>query len=369
VKIGVSADWHVDNISKTYLIDGIPNREIDLGKQVNEMVRVCKQKNVKTFTIAGDLFDKNAVTGYYFNKVVDYLEMFTDNDIEVVIIQGNHETKESGIPLTNTLGRLRNKNIWVFDSITKFPAKDATIYLVPHIRRELFKQYKNYTEYVKDTIFKYKEKGKSIIIGHFQPTLAVPGSEQEMFAGSTRFVDCSIFKNALVVCGHVHKPQEMGRVIIPGSPVRFNKSERSEIKRFVIYDTVTNKLESAELNCQKMSLIKVDLFNKSVINFPKERIMKYKDALLYIDVISSKKNRYKVNSREIVSVFEDIGAKVVSFKVDLVGESGKLEKSVGRKSMTPNSVFNRMLTQIVKKEEEKKRIGNMGRKVMEEVSD
>jgi len=369
VKIAASADWHVDNLGKTYLIDGVSNREIDLGKQINEMVYVCKQKNVKIFFIAGDLFDKNLVTGYYFDKVVDYLEMFTDNDIEIVVIQGNHETKESGIPLTNTLKRLRNKNIWVFDSISMLPIGNATIFLIPHIRRDLFKQYENYTEYVKDVISKYKKISKPIIVGHFQPINSVPGSEQEMFAGSTRYIDCSIFKNALVICGHVHKPQEIGRVIIPGSPVRFTKSERNEIKRFVIYDTVTNKLESVELNCQKMSLIKVDFLNKNVVNFPREKISKYKDTLLYIDVVSSKKNRYRVNSREIISVFEDIGAKVVSFKVSTISEESRLKKSIRRKSMAPNNVFDRILAQVVKKEEERKRIGNIGKKIMGEVND
>ena len=46
MKIAVSADWHADYMSKTYLIDGIPNREIDLDKQIKIMVKECVKRKL-----------------------------------------------------------------------------------------------------------------------------------------------------------------------------------------------------------------------------------------------------------------------------------------------------------------------------------
>lgn len=368
MKIAVSADWHIDNMKRTYLLNGLPNREIDIDKQITTMLEESVKKEVDWFVIAGDLFDKHIMSAYYFNKVVDSLRMFQVSGIKIVVIQGNHEAKEAEVPLTNAIGKLKDKLIYVYDKISLI--QDAGIILIPHIRKDEYKRYKNYTEYVKEQVDQF-EISKPIVIGHFQPTNSRPGSEQEMFSGSTRFIDCSIFKNALVICGHVHKPQEIGRVIIPGSPVRFSLAERQEVKRFVVYDTETQNLESIPLHCQKMALIKIDLFSKNTFSIPYEQLRKYRNALVFIKITASKKNRYKIGARDIISKFEEAGAKVMSYEVHTLKEKeNKLKNSDTKNTlMTPNNIFARNVNKAVKKVEDRKRILSLGKKVLGEVND
>ena len=368
MKIAVSADWHLDYMNKTYLIDGIPNRELDLDKQITTMLDECCKRKVEWFVVAGDLFDKSVVSAYYFIKVVNAFRRFHLKNIKVAVISGNHETKESGTALTNILGKLHDKSIYVTDRIQLF--EKAGIIFIPHIKKEIYKDFENYTDYVKHEISKYKIS-KPIIIGHFQPTTSVPGAEQEMFAGSTRYVDCSIFKNSLVICGHVHKPQDIGRVIIPGSPVRHSLAERKEIKRFVIYDTETQNLESIPLHCQQMALINIDLYSKNTFSLPVEKLKKYKDQLVYIRITTSKKNRYKISARDVMSKFEQVNAKVMDYEVRTMKENTEeLEKSDGKTlSMMPNKIFIRNTNKMVENVESRKRIISLGKTILEVIND
>ena len=368
MKEAFTGDWHIDNIRKTYLVDGTPNREIDLDEQVNTMLKECIEREVEWFVILGDLYDKHVITAYYFNKVVDILRMFTHNKIRVVVIPGNHELKESGLPITSALSKLKDEYIYVYDRISL--VSQAGIILIPHVRRNEYKNYGNYTEYVKKEISRFKIS-KPIVAGHFQPTSATPGSEQEMFAGSTRFVDCSIFKNALVICSHVHKPQEIGRIVIPGSPIRFILSERDEAKRFIVYDTENQELESIGLNCQKMALVKIDLFSKNTLSLPDDKIRKYKNMLVYIKVTTSRKNRYRISAKDVTSKFEKMGAYVMSYEVHTIKDDKKEqeESDIKNVSMTPISIFSRITNKVVKKVDERKRILSKGKKALGEVND
>jgi len=377
MKIAISADWHLDNMRKTYLINGRPNREIDLDRQVEYMADKCVEKEVKLFFIAGDLFNKNYISGYFFNKAIDYLREFTARGIKVIVIPGNHELKEVGVPITNTIYQLRDKLIETWGDITLLEKHvtgcEVDILLIPHIRYGFIEKFESFTEYVTDVLRKWK-KGKKIIIGHFQPEGTIPGSEQEMFSGSTRIINPYIFGNHLVFCGHIHKPQNKKNLYIVGSPVRFNLAERKEDKRFIIYDTKADKVESIKLNCQKIILVKVDLYNKNTLNLSDKdmgKLKRFKNSIIYIRVEASKKNSHLINIGLIRELFEKINAKIVSYKMEIIKEQKEdKDKKSGRKlSMLPDKIFLRILNKKVKDSHDKSRLQKVGIKLLGEVSD
>jgi len=378
MKIAISADWHLDNMKRTYLIDGKPNREIDLDRQVDYMVKECVKREVQIFFIAGDLFNKNYVVGYYFDKAMNYLREFTARGIKVIVIPGNHELKEVGVPITNTIFQLRDKLIETWYDITLLEKHvtgcNADILLIPHVRYGMFEEFESFTEYIKEGDFLELGKGKKIIIGHFQPEGAIPGSEEEMFSGSTRIINPHIFKNNLVFCGHIHKPQDKKNIYIVGSPVRFNLAERKEEKRFIVYDTKANKVESVGLKCQKIVLIKVDLYNKNTFDLSDKdmgKLKKFKDSMIYIRVEAAKKNSHLINIELIKGIFEKINAKVFSYKMEIIkGQKIDKDKKSGRKlSMLPDRIFLRVLRKRIKDSHDKARIEKMGIKLLGEVSD
>jgi len=272
MKIGMTADWHIDNISRTYQIGCVSNRELDMFKQVDFMVKACIKRGVELFVIAGDLFNKTFVNAYYFSQAVDYLKQFTSKGIKVLIIPGNHEVSEAGWPLTNILAELGSDKIFVCDEVTTLNFSGVDLFLIPHIRRDEFKEYDSFTDFVKE-IWKGL-LGKPVVVGHFEPKGSIPGSEREMFCGSSRIINTKIFGSTNVFCGHIHTPLEMtDNVCIIGSPVRFSLKECREIKRFVIYDTKKKTTESITLNCQRMRKIHIDFVTKDSIKFEKEKLI------------------------------------------------------------------------------------------------
>jgi len=350
MKIGMTADLHIDNISRTYLINGVSNRELDLDKQVNFMLETCIEKNVSYFVIAGDLFNKTSVNDYYFSRAAGYLKKFARNGIKVIVIPGNHEMNEEGLTLTNVLTELENKKIAICNKIGLFHLSGGCdLFLIPHVRRNEFKEYNLFTDFVKSKWKELLERKYLIVIGHFEPKGAVPGSEREMFAGSSRTIDTRIFNSSKVFCGHIHAPSMVtDNVCIIGSPVRFSLNECKETKRFVIYDTEKGVVESIALNCQKMRKVSIDFVTKDNVKFEEERLKQFKDVMVGISVKTSKANRARIISRDIISAFENVGAKILSYEVKTVKQ--EIEKDTKKyTTMTPVELFKRIAKKIAKK--------------------
>lgn len=366
MKIAISADWHVGYMKGTYLIKGKPNRELDMDRQIKFMALKCQEEQVDKFIIAGDLFHKNVVSGYYFCKVIDYIRTFSDKDIDVVLLIGNHEMNEQGDSVIFPIGKLREEGISVIDTV-KMVLLDASgmkILYIPHIRKDVFKEYKNFTSYVKNEISNMKFSPNTIIVGHFQPKGFDHGSEESMFAGSTRFLDTKIFPDDVkIFAGHVHKPQENGNVYTPGDIVRYRIDEAKDVKSFLIYDF--NKVERMPLNCQKMSVVKIDLLNKNSYSLPRDKIIKHKGRMVAVRITTSKQNRMKISQKEIFKIFERIGARIVSFKIDVHKSEVLLTKS--KNAVLPKIILKRVVNNMIKGEENKKRIYNLGVDIYDKV--
>ena len=368
MKIGLSADWHIDNMSRTYLVKNVSNRELDMDKQVWFMLKECIKRQVKYFIIAGDLFNKTTVNGYWFNRAIKYLRSFTDAGIHVVVIPGNHEVSESGVPLTNTLRELRNDMISVYNEVGSMFSSGASFFLIPHIRREAFKDYKSFTEFVKEKwLARVRSKHGTVVIGHFEPKGSLPGAEREMFAGTSRILDTMMFRNSVVFSGHIHTPQKVGNMFIVGSPIRFSLGECKETKRFIIYDTEKKKGETIDLDCQRMYKIHIDFVTKDKVEFSKEKMKKYRDVIVGISVESSKENRMKIVSRDIISAFEEAGAQVISYEVKTQKEDTSKTKKGDKLSMTPVSLFVRTTKKIVKSDDRVPGILKMGKVILEDL--
>ncbi len=364
MKIGISGDWHIDHMGGTYLINGRPNREIDIDKQVQRIKNICFEKRVYAFMILGDLFHKSLVSGYYYSKMLDYLEMLSRN-MKIIIMDGNHDTSESGSSIISPISRFKNKNIFVIEKAGFFSKIEGlTMFLAPHEKKENFKNYKSYTSYLLSSF----GKRVNFMAGHFQPKDAIPGSEEDMFSGSTRFVDTSLFSKVPIFCAHVHKGQDLpNNTYIPGSIVRFNLGERKEEKRFLIYD-VGNKVESIKLDCQKMFSVNIDLVNKNSYSLSKDKLEKYKDCLVGIKIKTTKQNRPKISRRNIEEAFDSVGAHIIQIKIK-TEDKGKKSLKSSKKAMSVERVFSRILNKVISSKEDVIRIRKLGMDVLKEVED
>jgi DNA repair exonuclease SbcCD nuclease subunit len=366
MKIGVSGDWHTDNMGGTYLVNGTPNRELDIKKQIKFMAEKCKEKKVDLFVINGDIFSRTTTTGYYIAFVIDLIEEFTKRGIEVEILPGNHDISENGRGLMPALEKLNNKNIHITERAVIMKYNDVNIFFAPHERKENFKEFSSYTKYL---LSKIKDKKVDVIIGHYQPKKAVPGSEEGMFAGSTRFVDTRKFKSYTQLINHVHKPQIIDdNIYLIGSPVRFNMNERKETKQFIIWDSEKNVVESIPLKCQKMSKISINLVKKNTYDLDSKKIKKYKGHMIGIYIETIKSNRPVISQTEIRNAFEKIGAHIIQFKIKTISTNKEIEK-FSDKDMSPDSVFRRIILSDIKEEKTRKNVLKIGLRVLDELGE
>ena len=100
MKLAITGDWHIGNSRGTYLIGDKTNREIDLEKQIDAMVEYCSEHTIPILVVAGDIFEKSYVDGYWFSKALSYLRRFTRIGIDIVVMPGNHDAVGSRVPIT-----------------------------------------------------------------------------------------------------------------------------------------------------------------------------------------------------------------------------------------------------------------------------
>ena len=236
---------------------------------------------------------------------------------------------------------------------------ERKILFIPHVNKSEFPKM-SFTEYIRPLFKEYKDK---IVIGHFQPTGFVLGSEQEMFAGSSRIVNSDIFENKVVVCNHIHKPQSKGNIHNVGSPIRFYMDERKEEKRFIILNTVSGKIESIPLKCQSMHKINIDMVSKDVFDIPEDKIKKYKNSILGIEVNITKENRAKFSWNKLVDKFNQVGAYISSRK--MITEKSPVLKKSRKEGFNYSQVFSSVLKKVIKEETKRKKVGSLGLKILD----
>jgi len=242
--------------------------------------------------------------------------------------------------------------------------------MVPHIRRKEYDGWTGFSPYLNK---QWEDSGATadLIVGHFHPVGAgidpVPGSEEEMFAGSTRFVNISMFGRRHVFCGHIHKPQEFKKVHIPGSIVRFDMGEREDEKRFLIYNSEDKSVESIPLHCQEMVRITLDLTSADVLEISPDDLKEHKGKLVDVELVVNDASRSLVSTRYIREVFQKAGIQLWGVHTKDIQEKQEIDKR--RSKMNPVSVFKRITTQVIKDKEKRKRVGKRGLKVLEEAKD
>ncbi len=360
MRIGMSADWHADNMKRTYFIKDVLNRQLDMDAQVKTMIRICKEQQVSHFFILGDLFETSYVKGYHFARVVAYLRAFVDRGIRVIILPGNHEITEIGNSVMPAISALKHKDIEVWDKAGMYTLGNINVLALPHERREVFKEYSTYTEYV--TALKEEYAGEyDIVVGHFQPTNAYVPMRSEMFIGSSRLLNTSIFpKNVPIYCGHVHTPQDIANTCIIGSPVKQFLGEAEEQKRFVIYDTKEKGHESYNLNCQPMKRYVVDFTETDA--FPNVD-SSFRGCMVGVD-ITAKTGTVVASRQALQKLFDTVDARIIVFRIHRVHAEARSVRAK-KESMSPRSLFARMVFLSVKAKGVAARLVKLGTHILD----
>lgn len=201
---------------------------------------------INTIIQLGDFFnDRKSIDVNLYNQVIeDYNYYFASFIDKFYCLTGNHDTYFTNTNEVNSIKHLQNclENFIAISSICEIPKIGL---IVPWLNKENANEFE---QIVEKTDCKY-------CFGHFEINSfnMVKGFEE------TNGLSQSLFKKFdKVFSGHFHLTQDKNNISYIGSLFQVDRNDLHDIKRFMILDTDTNKIEEVR--------IPIELYKRIIIN-------------------------------------------------------------------------------------------------------
>lgn len=223
MKIAFTADVHLTTMAKH------PQRFKALG----DIFQQCGKKQVQLLIIAGDLFDQRMANYADFEQL--YKESHPDG-LTTILIPGNHDPQLQK-------SAIAGEGLLVYSEPTLRPLNDS--------RQILFLPYQGHQS-MGEGIAPFADQltfQRWILVSHGDWTagLKSPNPYERGVYMPLTAPDLERYQPELVFLGHIHKPQEDGKVFYPGSPCPLNITETGP-RRFLILDTTEGQVTSHQVN-------------------------------------------------------------------------------------------------------------------------
>jgi exonuclease SbcD len=281
--------------------------EDERWKTLNSLLNIGKNEGISIFVISGDLFNNSTNAEKLRPKI---REIFSNNDFEIVLIPGNHDTE-----LYKDMYFGENANI-ITDMATSIECGDVAIWGIPFepldggrvleklhsLKHKLNPDFTNILLYhgeLLDTFYSANDFGNE-------------GSQQYMPAKLSFFNDLDF---DYVLAGHFHSNFDIrilengGYFVYPGSPISITKKETG--KRKINLFEVGESPKEYLLNTPHFEeiLIEFNPFNeKNPIDMVREQLDQYSSEASIIMKITGYINSDKIgmNENEVVEQIKQI---------------------------------------------------------------
>lgn len=236
MKFLITADIHLsrygqDKIEET---SNLPERLHSLETVLYEMANYAIENHIPHMIIAGDmLHGKSIIYAIAQDLMLKFFNYFKDQ-ITFWVIDGNHDLSGKGSDAVSALRSLETVSnvMWV--------AHKGSLHHYDEGSDILFIPYSH------DVSNRVKSDKADILISHFGLNEGVLNSGISIIS-DIKLKDLA-GKYKLVLLGHYHKPQEIItetiQVYYVGSPIQLDWGEKNDIKRFLVVDTETLKVDS-----------------------------------------------------------------------------------------------------------------------------
>lgn len=216
MKAIATADLHID----------INNRFEDTKAVLRQMLTYAVKNHVKELWIIGDIYDKKRPGSSEKILFTKFVTGFTDHNIKVTMISGNHDVDKYQASAIGEFGILDLPNVKLKENPTVID----------------FDKYKIY-------------------LGHFLVKGAKLGA-LDYSANKARDISTVLSQSAdLYLLGDVHKPQKLHSnpdVLYVGSPERIDFGERNEVKGFTLVETTASGLHYHFINLKTRPMIQIE---------------------------------------------------------------------------------------------------------------
>ena len=223
MRIAFTSDNHLTTLEKN------PERYQSLA----DIFQQCKSLDVQLLIISGDLFDQSLVNYSDFEKVYSQSR---PKELRTIIIPGNHD-------LNLKQGALAGEGLIVYS--------EPILHELHNSRQILFLPYRN-RQSMGEEIAPFADRLTDlrwILVSHgdWSAGQRAPDPYETGFYMPLTGPDLTRYQPELVFLGHVHLPQNDGKVYYSGSPCPLNISETG-LRRFLILDTQTGEVSSHPVN-------------------------------------------------------------------------------------------------------------------------
>ena len=210
-KIGVIGDMHMkDDLSYAdYIDDRRRHEKRSILEFIVESFRDCS-----SVVFMGDNFNSKNNSSESNRAFVEFVEKF--NDKEVYIISGNHEKKGDGRTAIDFLGEIDKPNWHIYSGVTKAMIGNKEVCLMPYmLNSELGVD--NCQEASKELVYQAMMGGDILFAHHSISGTTFNGMRTDDLKEAVLPKEELESKYKLIVAGHIHRPQQYGKVLITGS--------------------------------------------------------------------------------------------------------------------------------------------------------
>lgn len=218
---------------------------------LNEVHKIIDNEKIETVLLAGDIYDKSIPPTEAVNLLDEFITKLQDKKINVLIISGNHDSKDR-LGFGNKI--LEKNNIFIETTYTgnlkKIKIDDVNFFLLPFLKPALVRPFFDDVESYDDAIRKIilneninKDEKNVILVHQFVTSSSeevIKSDSETVSLGGIDNVDVNIFSDFdYVAMGHIHRPQRLTRDTIryAGSILKYSFSEANYNKSVPIIDT------------------------------------------------------------------------------------------------------------------------------------
>lgn len=283
MKVSIISDIHLKNYSDSKFIDGIPLKLYEILDAFEQCCKYSIESGISKVFILGDVGDTyDMISAKSFILFKEKIEKY--GDLEFHILHGNHDISDREISSINIFEGLPNVKVYVNEAkVLEFGSRKIGI--VPYGAESQIKDLPDC----------------DVLFGHFSVEGVVLSSGYTDPNPNVKMKDLDKFK--VVVSGHVHKPQVIGKVWYVGSPIQLNRGEAGEEKRFLVLDLDTLSIESIPIQGYRKYIL-FEITKPEDVERMKEEVEKYKDDNVVI--------RLKKKIENIDEILGDSNCQVVA---------------------------------------------------------
>ena len=263
MKIAVTGDSHLGRT--LYGFDLTSN----IRRTMYRFFRWCANQKVDAVVHLGDVGDRPVWSEHQQKILIQWCNEFERAELPLFLLTGNHDvlSKHGVASALDIIKTARHSFVNVVDRpqhimIATGKGVDwamSEMLFLPFPSPSIYREDEDWIADIKAAQSEIVDS--CVCFAHLNVDGARMGEQEVIFRGADYTIPDRILDDdriRLVVNGHIHKPQKVGKVLMPGAAERLNFSERNNDVRFICIDTESLDVKKYKIK-QAYSLIQIDI--------------------------------------------------------------------------------------------------------------